>query len=84
MKDTNPDHYRWISTKDQMPPNDQMVIGYTPVDGRMFVGFHRSVTYSFLNEPVSYWYIETAMRSTKQIKKKVTYWMPLPELPKEN
>lgn len=71
----------WISVEDKMPPNNQMVIGYTPCDGFMFVGFYRAEkhhTYDWSN-----WYIITAMRSTKIVKKKVTHWMPLPEPPKE-
>ena len=73
----------WISVKDRMPPDDQIVIGYTPVDGCMFIGFHKAYKYSWLETPVCYWHILTARGSTKQITKRVTYWMPLPEPPKE-
>jgi len=73
----------WISVKDQMPSDNQMVIGYTPVDGRMFVGFYRTFHYSHIDKPLGYWYIGTAMRSTKRMTKKVTHWMSLPSSPKE-
>ena len=71
----------WTSVKDRLPENELMVIGYTPVDGYMFIGFHRTkVAYGY---DCSSWYIITSMRSTKKITKNVTYWMPLPEPPKE-
>ena len=71
----------WISVKDRLPENELMVIGYTPVDGYMFIGFHRTkVSFGY---DWSSWYIITSMRSTKKITKKVTHWMPLPEPPKE-
>lgn len=76
---------QWISVDDRMPPDDQMVIGYTPVDGYMFIGFHKIHKYSLKDASYSYsyWYIITSMRSTKHMHKKVTHWMPLPEPPKE-
>lgn len=71
----------WISVKDRLPENELMVIGYTPVDGYMFIGFHKTeVAFGY---DWSSWYIITSMRSTKKITKKVTHWMPLPEPPKE-
>lgn len=73
----------WVRTESQMPPNNELVIGFTPVDGRMFIGFQRTVNYAFMDKPVTYWYIGTAMRSTKRVTKKVTHWMPLPEMPEE-
>ena len=65
----------WISVKDRLPKNNRMVIGYTPVDGYMFVGFCTS------GKGWAQWNIITAMRSTKIVKKKVTHWIPLPEPP---
>ena len=68
----------WISVKDRLPENDVMVIGFTPCDGFMFVGYyHEESKYDW-----KAWMIITAMRSTKVMKKKVTHWMPLPEPPK--
>lgn len=68
----------WISVDERLPENDVMVIGYTPCDGFMFVGYY--------NEEPKYdwkvWRIVTAMRSTKVMKKKVTHWLPLPQPPK--
>ena len=68
----------WISVKDRLPENDVMVIGYTPCDGFMFVGYyHEEPKYDW-----KVWRIITAMRSTKVMKKKVTHWLPLPQPPK--
>ena len=73
---------QWISIEDRLPPDNQMVIGYTPVDGYMFVGFHRTFNYPWNEVQTGCWYIITAMRSTKTMPKKVTHWMRLPEPPK--
>lgn len=68
----------WISVDERLPENDVMVIGYTPCDGFMFVGYyHEEKKYDR-----KVWRIITAMRSTKVITKKVTHWMPLPHPPK--
>ena len=68
----------WISVDDRLPENDVMVIGYTPCDGFMFVGYyHEEPKYDW-----KVWRIVTAMRSTKVMTKKVTHWMPLPQPPK--
>ena len=69
----------WISVDERLPHSQQMVIGYTPCDGYMFVGFYQKVDSPYWK---SYWSVITAMRSTKKITKKVTHWMPLPEPPK--
>ena len=67
----------WIPVEERLPENDVMVIGYTPCDGFMFVGYyHEEKKYDW-----KVWRIITAMRSTKVITKKVTHWMPLPEPP---
>lgn len=65
----------WTSVEDEMPENEAIVIGYTPCDGYMFVGYHKTTKYG------SGWYIITAMRSWKKMTKKVTHWRPLPEPP---
>lgn len=68
----------WISADERLPENDVMVIGYTPCDGFMFVGYyHEEKEYDW-----NVWRIITAMRSTKVMKKKVTHWLPLPQPPK--
>ena len=68
----------WISVDERLPENDVMVIGYTPCDGFMFVGYyHEEPKYDW-----KVWRIVTAMRSTKVMKKKVTHWTPLPQPPK--
>ena len=68
----------WISVDERLPENDVMVIGYTPCDGFMFVGYyHEEPKYDWKQ-----WRIVTAMRSTKAMKKKVTHWQPLPQPPK--
>jgi len=78
----NINYGNWISVKDKMPDNEQLVLAYTPVDGYMFVGFQR--TYHWSGGDYFYWYIVTARRSTKQITKRVTHWMPLPIKPLED
>lgn len=69
----------WISVTERLPEDEKMVIGFTPCDGFMFVGYH--VTSFYRDRDFSYWNIVTAMRSTKKMTKKVTHWMPLPEPP---
>jgi hypothetical protein len=69
----------WVSVKDRLPENEKIVIGYTPCDGYMFIGFYR--TNKFSTYEWSEWCIITSMRSTKKITKKVTHWMPLPPRP---
>ena len=68
---------RWISVEEKLPENKQMVIGYTPCDGYMFVGYYVD------DQKWKQWYIVTAMRSTKYMTKKVTHWMYLPPAPEE-
>ena len=72
---------QWISVKDRLPAEDEMVIGYTPVDRHMFVGFHKTYRYSWQDTAVCYWYILTARNSTRKMTKRVTHWMPLLEPP---
>lgn len=72
----------WISVNDRLPPDGLMVIGYTPCDGYMFVGFYRESKIGNYNW--SKWFIVTAMRSTQKMTKKVTHWMPLPDPPKKD
>ena len=71
----------WTRVDDEMPDDNEIVIGYTPCDGYMFVGFH--VTRVIGKNDWSSWYIITSMRSTKKITKKVTHWMPLPQPPEK-
>lgn len=68
----------WIRVDERLPHSQQMVIGYTPCDGYMFVGFYQKVDSPYWK---SYWNVITAMRSTRKMTKKVTHWMPLPEPP---
>lgn len=72
----------WISVNDRLPEYGELVLGYTPCDGYMFVG--KCYTYKFGNETDTIWQIITAMRSTRTMKKKVTHWMPLPAAPESN
>lgn len=72
---------KWIPVTERLPEEGEIVLGYTPCDGYMFVG--KCYTYKFGNETDVNWQIITAMRSTRTMKKKVTHWMPLPEPPKE-
>lgn len=71
---------KWISVEEQLPENGRIVIGFTPCDGYMFVGYYRE---SQLAEcKWSQWEIITAMRSSRKVTKKVTHWMPLPPSPR--
>jgi len=70
---------KWISVADRLPPDNRMVIGFTPVDGYMFIGFYSTSFYAI--DDGGHWYIITSMRSTKHMKKRVSHWMPLPEPP---
>lgn len=70
----------WIDVKNKLPPNSRIVLGYTPVDDYMFVGFYEE--YNYDDKKHDKWYIITAMRSTRIMKKKVTHWMELPSKPK--
>lgn len=62
----------WISVNDRLPDNWKTVLALCK-DGGMFVGIHT---------PFERWEILTAMKSTRIVKRTVTHWMPLPELPK--
>ena len=75
-----PSAQQWIPVSERLPEDHAMVIGFTPCDGFMFVGFH--VTNKYKGRDFSRWYLVTAMRSTQTMTKKVTHWMPLPEPPK--
>lgn len=61
----------WISVKDRLPDNWETVLALCK-DGGMFVGRYT---------PFGHWEIWTAMKSTRIVKRTVTHWMPLPELP---
>lgn len=69
----------WVSADERLPEDEQLVIGYTPCDGYMFVGYH--ITSIHGDYDWSHWNIVTAMRSTKKVTKKVSHWRPLPEPP---
>ena len=62
----------WISVNDRLPDNWETVLVLCK-DGGMFVGRYT---------PFKHWEIWTAMKSTRIVKRTVTHWMPLPELPK--
>ena len=72
---------RWIPATERLPEENQLVIGFTPVDGYMFVGYYFS--YMWGGKTETQWRIITSMRSTKDVTKRVTHWMPLPQPPKE-
>lgn len=73
----------WISVKDQLPPDKQIVLGHTPIDGHTFIGFYQKdpCNENRLGCKRKEWYLITAMRSTQKITKRVSHWMPLPNPP---
>ena len=75
----------WISVKDGLPIDNQMVLGYTPCDGIIFIGFYRKdpMNDRYPRAKRREWYIVTSMRSTQKVTKRVTHWMPLPERPED-
>lgn len=71
---------RWIPVEDRLPEEGKRCLLYTPCDGIICVGFYGG------NDNWEHrhkWKLVTAMRSTQTLTKKVTHWMPLPKLPKE-
>ena len=60
---------KWISVKDRLPRVLDQVLLYTN-DGRMHVGQYNDLVGSF-------------MFANAHLAGRVTHWMPLPELPKE-
>lgn len=73
----------WISVQDRLPEDGQRVLGYTPIDGYIFVGFYQkdpmNEKYPGLHRKE--WYLITSMRSTQKVTKRVTHWMPIPPPP---
>lgn len=74
----------WISVKERLPIDNQFVLGYTPIDGYVFIGFYRKdpMNERYHGTKRREWYIITSMRSTQKVTKRVTHWMPLPDPPK--
>lgn len=68
---------RWIPTSKQMPPDEKFVIGYTPVDKSMFIGYHREDRQSTKGK----WICLGPMGAPRIVTKKVTHWMRCPEMP---
>lgn len=60
-----------------MPPDEKFVIGFTPVDKSMFIGFYRKYKHS----PKGEWTCLGPMGAPRFVKKKVTHWMWCPEIP---
>lgn len=79
---------RWISVEERLPENiapkyehdmSNAVLLYTPVDGYVHIGWY--VRKDYRGREV--WHTLSAMRSHQTLTKKVTHWMPLPNLPKK-
>ena len=71
----------WISVKDKLPDIKQICLLYMPCDRYICVGFYAGNDNWQKRDK---WKIITAMRSTQMLTKKVTYWMPLLNVPKES
>lgn len=66
-----------IPASEQMPPDEKFVIGYTPVDNNMFIGYHREDW----RGPKCKWICLGPMGAPRIVTKKVTHWMWCPEVP---
>ena len=75
--DSVPAAFKWIPTSEQMPPDKKFVIGFTPVDKNMFIGYHREDW----RDPKGKWICFGPMGAPKIVTKKITYWMFCPEMP---
>lgn len=69
----------WISVKDRLPEKETDVLALRQ-DRKCFVGYICEPSW---NGKIN-WVIWTAMKSTRNVSRKVTHWMPLPEPPKED
>lgn len=75
--DSVPTAFKWIPTSKQMPPDEKFVIGYTPVDNNMFIGYHSEDW----RDPKCKWICLGPMGAPRIVTKKVTHWMWCPEVP---
>lgn len=76
-EEINDDDSKWIPTSEQMPPDEKFVIGYTPVNNNMFIGYHREDW----RDPKGKWICLGPMGAPRIVTKKVTHWMWCPEMP---
>lgn len=62
----------WISVKDRLPIDNQVVLGYTPIDGYIFIGYYRKdpMNERYPRAKRKEWYIFTSMRSTQKVTKR--------------
>lgn len=72
-----PIYFEWIPTSEKMPPDEKFVIGFTPVDKGMFIGYHREDW----RDPKGKWICLGPMGAPRIVTKKVTHWMWCPEMP---
>lgn len=68
---------KWIPVTERLPESYEPVLAVCN-SGKIFVGEYVDLGWRTL------WRIKTARDSTKEITRKVTHWMPLPEPPKED
>lgn len=71
---------RWIPVEERLPEEGKRCLLYTPCDRILCVGYYAGKDEWQHRHK---WRLVTAMRSTQTLTKKVTHWMPLPQLPKE-
>lgn len=68
----------WISVRDKMPKENELVLAFSPTDNSMYVAYAQKW---YRNDKIK-WYLKSAMGTTKYcINKKITHWAYLPNIP---
>ena len=68
----------WISVRDEMPKENELVLAFSPTDNSMYVAYTQKWYY---NDKIK-WYLKSATGTTRYcINKKITHWAYLPNIP---